>query len=79
MTENKKLGTSEKIDVMFEKMFLDDNCLMVRVGRIEDKLDNECPVGRKNMDCIKAICAAGSIVTGAIFSVIGYFHWWGKN
>ena len=78
MTE-KKLGTSAKIDIIFDKMFMDDNSMMVRIDRIEKKIDTECPIGKRNEDKITAMCAAGSIIVGAIFSVIGYFHLWGER
>ena len=77
MPTEKNLGTSAKIDLMFQKMFLDDNSMMVRIDRIEKKLDTPCPVGKMNKNKITGLCTAGSIVVGAIFSVIGYFHWWG--
>ena len=73
--EKEKIETHDKLDLMYQKMFLDDNSMMVRVDRIEKKLDNKCPVGIENRQKINALAWAGGIVTSAIFSVIGFFHW----
>ena len=72
--ETQKLDTGKKIDLMFDKLFIHEDCITLRLDRIEQKLDHECPVGRSNSDKLTALAWAGGIVVGAVFSVIGFFH-----